>query len=246
MSALGGPGVTVPYWTTNITSPLDGNTYTVSMVGSSPYAAKPANTNVTYVPVAVRIHLGGFVIDPTAVSHCDTELAARRFFNSPIFRPTTFVSNGVNVSDVPGGAQLETAFQRANFWNAVKGTGYGVTLIPSRLDPIVVDWSPTNPSDTVLGIHDNCGGIKPVPLVEINEFDAELQTIAASYATTNQVPVSLALDTAIYETITSNCCVLGYHNAVSVAPERNSTPWAPTSTPTTLSARLRGHDDLGA
>jgi hypothetical protein len=212
-----GVGTTVPFWTTNITSPLDGNTYTVSMVGSSPYAATKTNTNVTYVPVAVRIHLGGFVIDPTAVSHCDTQSAARRFFNSPIFRPNNFVSNGVNVSNVPGGTQLISAFQRANFWNAVKGTGYGVTLIPSRLDPIVVDWYPTNPSDSVLGIPDNCGGVQPVPLVEINEFDAELQSIAATYATPAQVPVSLALDTAIYVTVPSNCCVLGYHNAISVA-----------------------------
>ena len=206
---------TIPYWTTNITSPLDGQTYYVSMVGSTPYALLPVNTKVTYVPVVIRIHLKGFTIDPTQTSHCDTESAATRFFNSPIFVPNTFTSNGATVS-APGGSQLISAFQRANFWKAAQGTNFGVTLVPSRTTPIVVDWSPTNSNDTVIGIADNCGGVVPVPLVEINEFDAELQAIAAAYSTTTQIPVSLALDTAIYIGSTGNCCVLGYHNAVPV------------------------------
>ncbi|MDB5479478.1 MAG: hypothetical protein JWO83_531 [Caulobacteraceae bacterium] len=210
-------GTTVPYWTTTIKSPLDNNTYTVSMVGSSPYAANPSNTNVTYVPVAVRIHLGGFVLDPSAPSHCDAQSPARRFFNSPLFRPGQFTSNGANVSAVPGGTQLISAFQRANFWNKVQGTSYGVTLVPSRLDTIVVDWYPTDPLDFVGGVHDDCGGVTPVAFVNINEFNSELLAIAATYAKPNQVPISLADDVAIYVGAnTNNCCVLGYHNAVPV------------------------------
>ncbi|HLZ83386.1 MAG TPA: hypothetical protein VKQ54_07435 [Caulobacteraceae bacterium] len=216
----GGPpplGTTVPYWTTSITSPLDGATYTVSMVGSSPYAPVPTNTNVTYVPTAVRIHLDGFVLDPTAVSHCDTQSPARRFFNSPIFRPTGFISNGVNVSKVPGGTQLISAFQRANFWKAVQGTNYGVTLTPSRLDTIIVDWFPSDPQDFIAGVPDNCGGVVPIAVVNINEFNNELLAIAAAYATPAQVPVTLDNDVAIYVgNNTNNCCVLGYHNAVPV------------------------------
>jgi hypothetical protein len=223
-----GVGTTVPYWTTSITSPLDHNTYTVSMVGSSPYVTHPSNTNVTYVPVAVRIHLSGLVIDPSQpspsynnpnpnITSCDTQSPARRFFNSPLFRPTSFVSNGVNVSAVPGGTQLESAFQRANFWNAVQGSTYGVTLVPSRLDTIVVDWYPTDPSDAVQGIPDNCGGLAAAPLVNINEYNDELLAIAAAYGHPNQVPISLGVDVAIYVgPFTSNCCVLGYHNAVPV------------------------------
>jgi len=189
------------------------------MVGSSPYASTPVNTNVTYVPVAVRIHLAGFTLDPTAVSHCDTQSPARRFFNSPIFRPNTFISNGVNVSSsVPGGTQLISAFQRANFWNAIgHGGSYGVTLVPSRLDTIVVDWFPTDPLDFVSNVPDNCGGTTQLAVVNINEFNDELLSIAATYAKSNQVPVSLAVDTAIYVgPNTNNCCVLGYHNAIPV------------------------------
>ena len=213
-----GAGTTVPYWSTTIKSPLDGITYNVSMVGSSPLVAHPSNTNLTYVPVAVRIHLGGFVLDPSAPSNCDAQSPARRFFNSPIFRPNTFTSNGVGVSAIPGGTQLLSAFQRANFWNTVQGTTYGVTLVPSRLDTIVVDWFPTDPLDFVGGVPDNCGGTTPVAFVNINEFNDELLAIAATYAKPNQVPISLADDVAIYVgPNTNNCCVLGYHNAVPVA-----------------------------
>jgi hypothetical protein len=123
----------------------------------------------------------------------------------------------VDVSRVPGGTQLISAFQRANFWHAVHDTFYGVTLIPTRFQPIVVDWTPTNPSDFVAGIPDSCGGTTPVPFVNINEFNDELLSIAAAYARPNQIPVTLAVDTAIYVgSNTNNCCVLGYHNAVPV------------------------------
>ena len=212
-----GPGLTIPYWTTSITSPLDNNTYTVSMVGSSPYDPTPHNTNVVYVPVALRIHLSGFVLDPTVPGSCDTQSPAKRFFNSPIFKANTFVSNGVNVSaGVPGGTQLIGAFQRANFWGAVAGTAYNVTLVGTHSTPIVVDWFPSNPNDVVVGVADNCGGAVAVPLVEINELDAELVAVAHAFAKSNQIPMTLVNDTAVYQGNTSNCCIVGYHNAIPV------------------------------
>jgi len=210
-------GTTLPYWSTVITSPLDGHSYDLSMVGGNPYDAHPSNTNITYVPVAMRIHLGSFVLDPSVPSKCDAQSPMRRFFNSPLFRPTTFVSNGVNVSAIPGGTQIMSAFQRANFWNAVHDTPYGVTLIPSRLSPIVVDWYPSNPQDYIAGVSSNCGGAIPVAVVNINEYDSELQAIAAAYSGPGQLPIILADDVAIYVgNDVNNCCVLGYHNAVPV------------------------------
>ena len=187
------------------------------MVGGSPYAASPSNTLVPYVPVVLRIHLKGYVIDPTVVSHCDTQSASTRFFNSPMFQPVAAItSNGVNVA-APGGSQLLSGFQRANFWNAVKGTNYGVTLTPTRSSAIVVDWSPTNRRDTIVTVSDNCGGHIPLAEIEINELDAELQKVAQTYANPTQIPMTLVSDTAIYQTTTSNCCILGYHNAISLS-----------------------------
>ncbi len=208
---------TIPYWTTQITSPLDHQTYQVSMVGASPYAGNATNTQVPYVPVALRIHLRGHIIDPTATSHCDTQSASTRFFNSPIFKPlTTITSNGVNVA-ASGGSQLLSGFQRANFWTAVSGTTYGVSLTPTRTTPIVVDWTPKKRSDTVVSVADNCGGTIYLAEVDINELDTELQTIARTYANPTQIPMTLVADTAIYQNTTSNCCILGYHNAISLS-----------------------------
>ena len=212
-----GPGKTVPYWTTKIKSPLDGKTYTYSMVGHSPYAKVPTNVNVTYVPVAIKIHLKGFILDPTKPSNCDTVSPATRFFDSPLFQPTTVVSNGVTVSNPNGGSQLISAFQRANFWKVVQGTSYGVTLVTGHTKPIVVNWTPTDAQDTVMSVADNCGGTTPIAVVNINEFDSELRAIAAKYAKSNEVPMTLGDDVAIYVgSSTNNCCVLGYHNAIAV------------------------------
>jgi hypothetical protein len=212
-----GPGTTIPFWTNTIKSPLNGRTYTYSMVGSSPYVASPANTNVTYVPVVLRITLDGVTLDPTKTSNCDTESPATRFFNSPLFQPLTVMSNGVTVSNPNGGSQLISAFQRANYWNVVQGTDYGVTLVPSQSQPIVVDWSPTDPNDEVTEVADNCGGMTPVMVLNINEVDSELRSIAKKYSQPSDVPTTLLDDVAIYVgSGTNNCCVLGYHNAVKV------------------------------
>ncbi len=206
------PGATIPFWSTVVTSPLDGGSYNVSMVGGSPFVAHPGNTNLTYVPIVVKIHIRGFTFDPTQPANCDAATPMRRFFNSPLFRPNSFGSNGIDVtSSVPGGTQLTSAFQRANFWGAVQGTAYNVTLIPSRLSPIIVDYV-ANPANQVFGIQPCGPNILPLGTMDINEYDALVQNLAAQYATPTQIPVVLSYN--VVETEGGGCCVIGYHNAV--------------------------------
>ena len=226
-AAMAQPGLqpasisTIPYWTATVTSPLDHRTYTYSMVGSSPFAPTPSNTNISYVPIVLRIHvkLGGtsYVIDPTQTSHCDTQSASTRFFNSPIFKPlTSFTSNGVQVVPAGGSQQLLSAYQRANYWSAVKSSKYGVTLNATRLSPIVVDWTPTRNGPRAQILNDDCGGTFAIAEVDINDLDTELQSIGRTYALPTQIPVTLVADTAIYQGSYGNCCILGYHNAVPI------------------------------
>jgi hypothetical protein len=213
-----GPGVTVPYWSTSITSPFDGITYRVSMIGTSPYAPKPRNTNLKYIPIIVRMHFtGGFDFDPTKNANCDTVPVSTRFFNSPLFRGAFFDSNGVNVT--PKKMQLISAFQRANFWNAVQGTDYGLTLITTTKTPIVVDYTPNAPGDTVIGFQSQCDSTKvnPLGLISIDEYDALVQSLAATYSTPDQTPLVLTYNVVEYVTAAANCCVIGYHNAVQSA-----------------------------
>ncbi len=213
------PGSTLPYWSTTVTSPLDHVTYNVSMVGSSPYVTKPANTDITYVPIAVRLHFpGGYVFDPTTNANCDTRSASNRFFYSPIFRAATYTSNGVNVSaGVTLGTQLVSAYQRANFWGNVKGSQYGIRLMPKQSNPIVVDYTVTYPDSQVVSIASQCGKKNnPFGEMDINEYDALVQSLAAKYATPTQLPVVLAYNVVLVDGSLSNCCIIGYHNAVPV------------------------------
>jgi len=210
-------GATVPFWTSNITSPLDRRTYTTSMVGSSPFAASKTNTVVSYVPIVLKIRFrNGTVLDPTAPALCDTVPVETRFFNSPMFQPVSVSSNGVNVSaGAAGGTQVESAFQRANFWSSVAGSGYGVTLTPSRAPIVLTVNAPAGASIGYVSLP--CGGVyRTVPIGEIgiNQFDALIESLIHSYATPAQLPIFLTYDVVQTE---NGCCIIGYHNAVPVA-----------------------------
>ena len=211
---------TIPYWTNNITSPTDHLTYTVSMVGSSPYALPLVNTNVTYVPIVARIHFpGGIVLDPTLPASCDTgQSVATRFFSSPLFVPAAISSNGVNIGfgiPVTGKAQLTNAFQRANFWRLIKGSPYGVNLTPSQGTPIVVDvTAPVGSS--AMSVTNSCGKIVALGLIDINAYDSLVTNLTAQYATPTQLPLVLSYNVVEFDTTVNNCCILGYHNAIPV------------------------------
>ncbi len=215
IAAQAAASATIPYWTTSIVSPLDHRTYSYSMVGGSPYAATKTNTNVQYVPIVARVHFGTTVLDPTLGSTCDGTPVASRFFNSPLFQPAVFISNGVNVSTgVSFGTQLASAFQRANYWSAVKGTGYGVTLTPTALKPIVVDITAPAGSPLVT-VKASCGKSGKIGEFNINAYDTAIQSIINKYSTPTQLPIVLTYN--VVQTDSGGCCILGYHNAVSSA-----------------------------
>jgi hypothetical protein len=209
-------GATVPFWTSSITSPLDNVTYTTSMVGKD--IASHASVDIQYVPIMLRLHFaGGVVLDPTATACGDNVGVATRFFNSPIFKPSGVVSNGVNVAAGadPAGVQLVNGFQRANFWATVKSTAYGVNLVPASL-PVVVDV--TAPRDAAVSqVTIQCGGAsKTVPLgqIDINEYDAIIAKIIEADATPSQLPIVLTYN--VVQTENGGCCILGYHSAIAV------------------------------
>jgi hypothetical protein len=210
---------TVPYWSSYITSPLDKTTYTTTMVGSNPFARTKLNTTVQYVPIIARWHLGPLVWDPTKPMCGDTAAVSSRFYNSPLFHPVLIGSNGVQVS-ANGGSQLISAFQRANFWASVAHTNYGVTLVPSRSTPIIVDVTAPNTS-VVQPIPSSCPGtgtgVTNLLTVEINAYDAIVQQIDQQYATPSQLPLLLTYNVVQYVQTPATCCVLGYHNAIPFA-----------------------------
>lgn len=203
---------TVPYWSTTVTSPLDNNTYTVDMVGGSPYAAPPVNTTVTYVPIVLKLTVSGrrtsVTFDPTKPACNDTVAVQSRFFNSPIFQAQSWSSNGVAV----GTQQLVSAFQTANFWSATKASTYGVTLSPSTTTPIVVS---ATVKGTVASVRCANGKTASLGEVDINTFDSLIESIVTKYATPTQLPLVLTYN--VVQTESGSCCILGYHNAIAVS-----------------------------
>jgi hypothetical protein len=199
----------VPYWEHTITSPLDGQTYTMSMVGPNPYDSTTwttSNSTVTYVPIILRVTINGVVYDPTQPACNDTVPVANRFFASPLFADATYNSNGTPVT-----GQFASAFQQANFWSTVGGSSYGVDLVYSQASPIVVDVSLNGRNYNL-----TCSNGKAINLgaIDINSFDSALQSVIAQYSTPDQLPIVLTYN--IVETYNGQCCVLGYHNAIPV------------------------------
>jgi len=201
----GGGTLTVPYWESTLVSPLDNQTYKMSMVGSSPFAATPTATTITYVPIILRATVSRRVYDPTQPACDDATPISQRFFNSPLFQTTTFNSNGTAITD-----QLASAFQQASFWSYVGGKGYGVRLQTS-VQPIVVDVSMSGQTYNV-----TCSNGKKITLaaVSINTFDATIQSVIAKYSTPDKLPIVLTYN--IVESQNGQCCILGYHSAVAV------------------------------
>lgn len=211
-------GQTIPFWTSQITSPLDGQTYTTSMVGSSPYA--PANlttpTVVNYVPLIARVHFeDGTVLDPTKPACGDTVSINYRFFHSPLFTPSSIYSNGVHVGGGGINSQLISAFQRANFWSVVKNSNYGVYLKPTLAQPKIVDFfAPDGNSTTYPGIPATCGattGAVTIGAIDINAYDALVEQAVVQNSSPTSLPILLTYN--IVQTEFGGCCILGYHSA---------------------------------
>jgi hypothetical protein len=214
------PGTgTIPYWQSDNSkwsgsSPTyNGTTYTVSMVGPNPYDSSTwnsANNTVTYVPIILKVTIGKHTYDPSTQKACgDSQTVANRFFSSPLFNSANYSSNGTPVS-----GQLTTAFQRANFYSKVSGTGgsnFGITLT-SLANPITVAVSFSGRTYTV-----SCGsGSSTLGSVDINTFDSAIQSIIAQYAPDpKMLPVILTYN--VVQSQYGQCCILGYHNAVALS-----------------------------
>ncbi len=208
---------TIPFWREKVTSPADGKTYAIDMVGRSPYGA-PSRTSIPYQIIFARVHLpDGTVLDPTRPAACDTVPVETRFVNSPLFNPTSFTSNGVDVSG-PAGEQLVSAFQRANFWSQVNGSIYGVVLTAAA-PPITLDiTAPAGSSDFTYQQPCSGGGSALVHYgeIDVNALDALAQAaIAAQHVQPSALALFVTYD--VVEPEGGNFYLFGYHNAVPVA-----------------------------
>lgn len=178
----------LPFWTYSIVAAQDGNHYSGSMVGRSPYLYGKIPTNIPTLVVPIKFQFldasGSvvFVFDPDAADPCaGGNTTTNLVNNSPILNAAPFTMNGVNV----GNNQYVDAFQRANFWQQVQGANYHVRL------------SPATPHSTVtvnVGFGDwgtGLGSCSTLGAIDIGVWDSFVQStlLALVGASPNQFPL---------------------------------------------------------
>lgn len=221
--------VTVPIWTRSITSPLDGYTYSPTLVGTSPYVRNAKTTTIPTQLIPLRVAIsdtnGTHAYDAGLSDTCAPGSAATIAAQSPLFKSATFSFNGVAV----GTTQYTDAFRRANFWDAVSTISpkYHTLLTLKNLPAVAV----AVPSAGGGGNYSIGGGCAPQPgttstlgLMDINWLDSYLQTTvlpaltALGYVSPTSFPIFLLYNVALSDGAYdgSNCCILGYHSAMDV------------------------------
>jgi hypothetical protein len=169
-----------------------GNTYPYTMVGTDPATSTASTTVPTSIqPIKLVFFNGREAISSTVVNNTA---------KSPLFTNASFSS---------GTTQYGDAIQRAEFWKYTQGTGYHALLGTPALKSTITIKVPS--ADGAL--YQTTGGTI-FGAVEINWFDAQIQQLAASYPASS-FPIFLTNQTVLYQGNINNCCIGGYHNAIS-------------------------------
>ncbi|MBZ5631331.1 MAG: hypothetical protein LAO06_20955 [Acidobacteriia bacterium] len=210
---------TIPMWNYSVTSPADGNSYSGSMAGSSPFYNGARTTNIpTMVIPLIVVFPDGTRFDPTVIDSCapsGTPLA--QVLGSPIFQPFAYSLNGINV----GTGQYVDVFQRANFFNAnvsITGDSYHTMLSPVTTLRAQTINIPAN-QGVAYSLSGGCGKLG---VMDISAFDSiitgsVLPSLAAQGVGPGNFPLFVLHDVVMGNPGTSvnqNCCVIGYHSAL--------------------------------
>jgi hypothetical protein len=195
-----------------------GTTFNYNMVGTAP--GTNTSTTVPALIIPIKIVITSNVGKKTNYnpSHLlsNGNSVTTNTVDSPIFdSTTTYTQGGVNV----GTTQYIDAFQRANFWGTVSThANYHVLLGGPTVLPEVTLSPPS-----AKGKNGKPFGSR-VGLVDINWFDAQLQTIISSTPQIQPGTLPIFLTYDVYLTQGGGCCIGGYHSATGLvsAPQAYS------------------------
>jgi hypothetical protein len=218
-------------WSYNVVSPVDGKTYTGTMVGQPP---STGTTTIPTVVIPVRLNfqynrVTVYSFDPTAadpgcLGGSNTGLSLTQA--SPVFQNSAYTLDGADL----GITQYTDAFQRANFWSTVSSNlGYHTLLGGPTIAPLqtvtVSSSSFGSPAGTVYSVSGqrgtNTGNTNHagyLGVMNINSWDPVAQSILTNLNIQGtQFPIFLFYNAVMSQgspTNLNNCCILGYHTAV--------------------------------
>lgn len=204
-------------WTYSIKSTRTGSagtTYGGVMVGGDPFTTKGTTTTTVYV-VPLIVEIGSEKFDPTVPDKACyggvTPLNALKI--SPmVLGWNDFKLNGVDV----GATQYSDAFQRANFWQAVKANGgtyhnllHYVFLPAETFTPDPASSIVYKPKGLCTSVY---GGI------EKGYFDVVaklflIPSLASKGVNPSNLVTFMLYNTTLYDAIPKKCCIGGYHGA---------------------------------
>src|SRR5579871_5647788 len=221
-SAAVANGATIPMWNYTITAPKDGNTYSGTMVGASPFFNGARTTKIPTIVVPIIVVLAdGSTFDPTAADNCaGKNTSLNLLMQSPIFQQSyPFTMNGINI----GSGQYIDEFQRANFYEA------NVATTSDSYHNVLTDLTGA-PGATVLApityrVPSGLGaswivGCSSVAVVDFNTFNSYVTSLipqlASQGVSTTTLPL-FHLHNVVFaqsgDSLLSNCCIVGYHGA---------------------------------
>jgi hypothetical protein len=206
----GAASTTVAMWNYSLTNYKGLNDAGV-MIGRSPFAHGHRTTTIPTYIIPLKITISSKTFDPSTADTCGNT-ADTLLKDSPIFQNTSsaMTMNGVN----EGTTQYIDAFQRAAFVNQTNNLPYH-TLLPSNVTilPVQDITSAMGSSTAIISASGTCGELGGI---DINTFQPYIEgtlipSLASSGVSTTNFPIFVLGNVVLYQTTTSNCCILGYH-----------------------------------
>jgi len=192
----------IPFWSSLFA--YNGLTYPYQMVGTDPSAGSATTKVRTEIIPLNLIFSNG--------SNFDGSSRVKSTLKSPIFQNASYTS---------GRTQYGDAMQRAEWWKYVSRENYHVLLGQPKVYPTVNVTVPANVG--LVDSNPNTG--QPEGLVDINWFDPiVIQGLITSLGLrVNTFPIFLTSNTFLYEGNPSQCCIIGYHNALPTTDAHGKT-----------------------
>lgn len=210
---------TVQHWVGHTTNPVNGVTYTYSIVGADPRSGRSAGVGVDVVPVNLTIAGRSF-------SGSDSVAAV---LASPLFREgdysTTAAATNASGASGPGGSlsprnedvQMLDAIMRSEF-NKV-GTGYHLVLQRPEVRAPVSLEVPAADGTTLAS---------PVGIVygdvDVSWFQPQIEglTTKLRYLKPDRLVIFLTRDVVLFsDHVPTHCCVLGAHGSTDTTAAPN-------------------------
>jgi len=183
------------------------------IVGPDP-ATTNSTTTVTVGIIPIKMvygsNNGNMTFDPNT-KYTGNSTATQVVAGSPLFASSIdWVQGGVDL----GKTQYIDAYDRANFWGSIQ-TNSNYHLLFSK--PIIAPEQTINVSASQGNVISNPWSGIPTGTMDINAFDAQLQTIMAKFKQIQPNVLPLFLTYNVYLT-EGGCCIGGYHSANGSQP----------------------------